>query len=87
MTDESLALRALLKLARRGVKLVISDAQEGIKATVYLVLSATWERCQMQVMGNALVHAGKTQGRVVSDFVETTLPRKTRPRPRPSGAR
>jgi putative transposase len=35
----------LRKLARRGlcgVKLVISDAHEGIKATVAKVLNATW---------------------------------------------
>ncbi len=29
----------------RGVKLVISDAHEGIKAAVSRVLSATWQRC------------------------------------------
>jgi transposase-like protein len=35
------------------------------------VLSATWQRCCVHFMRNALVHAGKTQRRVVSAFVGT----------------
>ncbi|GGI34195.1 hypothetical protein GCM10010987_78190 [Bradyrhizobium guangdongense] len=40
----------LHKLARRGlrgVKLVVSDAHEGIKATVAKVLNASWQRCRV----------------------------------------
>jgi putative transposase len=40
----------LRKLARRGlhgVKLVISDAHEGLKAAISKVLSATWQRCRV----------------------------------------
>jgi putative transposase len=55
------------------VKLVISDAHEGIKAAVSRVLSATWQRCRVHFMRNALVHAGKTQRRVVSAFVGTAF--------------
>src|ERR1700756_4254171 len=49
----------LRKLARRGLrggKLAISDAHEGIKATVAKVLNASWQRCRVHFMRNALAH-------------------------------
>jgi putative transposase len=66
-------LRKLSRRGLRGVKLVISDAHEGIKAAVSRVFSATWQRCCVHFMRNALVHAGKTQRRVVSAFVGTAF--------------
>src|SRR6202162_1626780 len=66
----------LRKLARRGlhgVKLVISDAHEGIKAAVSKVLSATWQRCRVHFMRNALAHAGRSGRRVVSAFIATAF--------------
>ena len=66
-------LRKLSRRGLRGVKLVVSDAHEGIKAAVSRVLSATWQRCRVHFMRNALVHAGKTQRRVVSAFVTTAF--------------
>jgi len=42
------------------VKLVISDAHEGIKAAVSLVFSATWQRCRVHFARNAMAHAGKS---------------------------
>jgi transposase-like protein len=66
----------LRKLTRRGlcgVKLVISDAHEGIKAAVAKVLSATWQRCRVHFMRNALAHAGKSGRRVVSAFIGTAF--------------
>ena len=53
-------LRSLTRRGLRGVKLVISDAHEGIKAAVSKVLSATWQRCRVHFMRNALAHAGKS---------------------------
>lgn len=79
----------LRKLARRGlraVKLVVSDAHEGIKATVAKVLNATWQRCRVHFMRNALAHAGKSGRRVVSAFIATAFARTTRRRPAPSVA-
>lgn len=38
-------LRKLTRRGLRGVKLVVSDAHEGLKAAVTKVLSATWQRC------------------------------------------
>jgi putative transposase len=66
----------LRKLARRGlrsVKLVISDAHEGIKAAIAKVLNATWQRCRVHFMRNALAHAGRNGRRVVSAFIATAF--------------
>lgn len=67
-------LRNLTRRGLRGVKLVVSDAHEGIKAAVSKVMSATWRRCRVQLMRNALAHAGKSGRRVVSAFVPRPLP-------------
>ena len=40
-------LRKLARRGLRGVKLVISDAHEGIKAAIAKVLHATWQRCRV----------------------------------------
>jgi hypothetical protein len=47
----------------RGVKLVISDAHEGLKAATARVLKSTWQRCRVHFIRNALAHAGKGHGR------------------------
>src|SRR6188474_3475543 len=66
-------LRKLTRRGLRGVKLVVSDAHEGIKAAVSKVLSATWQRCRVHFMRNALAHAGKSGRRVVSAFIATAF--------------
>lgn len=43
------------------MKLVISDADEGFKAAVSKVFKATWQRCRVHFMRNAMAHAGKGQ--------------------------
>ena len=58
-------LRSLARRGLRGVKLVVSDAHEGLKAAITKVLSATWQRCRVHFMRNALAYAGKTQRRIV----------------------
>jgi transposase-like protein len=66
-------LRKLARRGLRGVKLVISDAHEGIKAAVAKVLNATWQRCRVHFMRNALAHAGRQGRRVVSAFIATAF--------------
>ena len=66
-------LRKLARRGLRGVKLVVSDAHEGIKATVAKVLNASWQRCRVHFMRNALAHAGKSGRRVVSAFIGTAF--------------
>lgn len=70
-------LRSLARRGLRGVKLVISDAHEGIKSSVAKVLSATWQRCRVHFMRNALAHAGKSGRRVVSAFIATAFAQDT----------
>jgi putative transposase len=66
-------LRSLTRRGLRGVKLVVSDAHEGLKAAITRVLSATWQRCRVHFMRNAMAHAGKTQRRIVSAWVGTAF--------------
>jgi putative transposase len=66
-------LRKLGRRGLRGVKLVISDAHEGIKAAVAKVLHATWQRCRVHFMRNVLAHAGRQGRRVVSAFIATAF--------------
>ena len=66
-------LRKLARRGLRGVKLVISDAHEGIKASVAKVMSTTWQRCRVHFMRNALAHAGRSGQRVFSAFIATAF--------------
>ena len=67
-------LRDLVRRGLAGVKLVISDAHEGIKAATARVLSSTtWQRCRVHFQRNALAHAGKNSRRVVSAFIATAF--------------
>lgn len=64
-------LRTLKRRGLAGVKLVISDAHEGLKAAVTKVLRATWQRCRVHFARNALAHAGRAQRRIVSAWIGT----------------
>ncbi|TSD82902.1 IS256 family transposase [Mycobacterium sp. KBS0706] len=66
-------LRGLARRGLRGVKLVVSDAHEGLKAAAARVLNSTWQRCRVHFMRNALAHAGKSGRRVVSAFIATAF--------------
>ncbi len=52
-------LKSLVKRGLRGVKLVISDAHEGLKAAIRRVMGATWQRCRVHWMRNALAYVPK----------------------------
>ena len=67
-------LRSLARRGLRGVKLVISDAHEGIKAAVAKVMAGSvWQRCRVHFMRNVMAHAGKSGRRVVSAFIATAF--------------
>ena len=70
-------LRKLARRGLRGVKLVTSDAHEGIKAAVSKLPCASWQRCRVHFMRNALAHAGKSGRRVVSAFIATAFAQET----------
>ena len=67
-------LRKLRQRGLRGVKLVISDAHDGLKAAVAKLLHASWQRCRVHFARNALAHAGKNGRRVVAAFIATGVP-------------
>jgi putative transposase len=66
-------LRKLARRGLRGVKLVISDAHEGLKAAIARVLHATWQRCRVHLMRNLLAHAGRQGRGVASAFIATAF--------------
>ena len=66
-------LRKLARRGLRGVKLVVSDAHEGIKAAVSRIFTATWQRCRVHFMRNTLAHAGRSGRRVVSAVIATAF--------------
>ena len=59
-------LRSLTRRGLRGVKLVISDAHEGLKAAAAKVLGACWQRCRVHFMRNALACVGKRNRAMVA---------------------
>jgi transposase-like protein len=57
----------------RGAKLAVSGAHERIKAAVSKLMNASWQRCRVHFMRNALAYAGKSGRRVVSAFIATAF--------------
>ena len=66
-------LRPLARRGLRGVKLVISDAHEGLKTAANRVLGATAQRCRVHFLRSATAHAGRTQRRTVSAWIGTAF--------------
>jgi putative transposase len=66
-------LRSLTRRGLRGVKLVIADAHEGLKAAVSKVLKATAQRCRVHFMRNALAHVPKGQRQMVAALIRTVF--------------
>lgn len=54
-------LKTLLRRGLKGVKLVVSDAHEGLKGAITRVMGATWQRCRVHWMRNALAYVPKAQ--------------------------
>ena len=70
-------LRSLTARGLRGVKLVISDAHEGIKAAVKKVFHASWQRCRVHFMRNAMAHAGIKSRAMVAAAIRTAFVQET----------
>ena len=62
----------------RGVKLVISDAHLGLKAAIAKAFNATWQRCRVHFMRNALAYANKGQRQMVVALINTAFAQETR---------
>ena len=59
-------LKGLVKRGLKGVKLVVSDAHDGLRHAITRVLGATWQRCRVHWMRNALAHVSKSQHTMVA---------------------
>ena len=65
-------LRSLVKRGLRGVRLVTSDAHEGLKQAIATVLSgATWQRCRVHFMRNLLATVPKGAREAIAAVVRT----------------
>ena len=78
MTEDKIALRTLLEKGSDAsfLREMIGFAAQrlmGLKAAITKVLGATWQRCRVHFMRNALAYAGKTQRRIVSAWVGTAF--------------
>lgn len=62
-------LRGLRQRGLSGVKLVISDAHEGLKAAIAQTFSAGWQRCRVHFMRNLLVCVPKVSQAMVSALI------------------
>lgn len=70
-------LRGLEQRGLAGVKLVISDAHEGLKAAIRQVFQASWQRCRVHFMRNALAYVPKGQHSMVSAAIRTVFAQPT----------
>jgi putative transposase len=71
-------LRSLTARGLRGVRHLISDAHEGLKAAARKVLGTTWQRCRVHFMRNALDHVAKKQRPMVSAAIRTVFAQETK---------
>src|ERR1700729_1915717 len=70
-------LRSLEKRGLKGVPLVVSDAPEGVKAAIAQVFRATWQRCRVHFMRNALAHVPKGQHQMVAAAIRSVFAQET----------
>ena len=67
-------LRSLVKRGLKGVRLVISDAHEGLRQAIAKVMSeATWQRCRVHFMRNLLSTVPKTAQDSVAAIVRSVF--------------
>jgi putative transposase len=65
-------LRSLVKRGLRGVRLITSDAHEGLKQAIATVLSgATWQRCRVHFMRNLLATVPRGAREAIAAVVRT----------------
>jgi transposase-like protein len=58
-----LALRALMRCGLSRGRLVISDANEGLKQAIFTLVGAAWQRCRVHFMRNALAQVPPDGGK------------------------
>ena len=81
-------LRGLVARGLAGVKLVISDAHEGLKRATAEVFGGPWQRCRVHFQRNLLGHVRKeAQGMVLAAMLRRSSTPTTASRPRAVRAR
>src|SRR4051812_30144143 len=76
----SISCVVLQRRGLAGVKLVVSDAHEGLKAAVAQVFAgATWQRCRVHCMRNLLAHVPKGQHSMVAAAIRTVFAQANQP--------
>jgi len=72
-------LRHLVRRGLKGVRLVTSDAHEGLKGALEQVLAgASWQRCRVHVMRNVLAHVPKGDKAMVAAAMRTIFAQPNR---------
>jgi putative transposase len=67
-------LRSLVARGLSGVRLVISDAHEGLKGAIAAVLhGASWQRCRVHFVRNALATVPKSAQQMVAATIRTVF--------------
>jgi len=67
-------LRGLVARGLGGVRLVVSDAHQGLKAAIAAVLQgAAWQRCRVHFLRNALALAPKSAQQLVATTIRTVF--------------
>jgi putative transposase len=66
-------LRGLVRRGLSGVRLVISDAHEGLKQAIAKVMDTSWQRCRVHFMRNALAHVPRKQHSMVAAVIRTAF--------------
>jgi mutator family transposase len=84
MAAEGTFLKGLVRRGLRGVKLVISDAHEGLKAAIRRVVGASWQRCRVGLLNYSM--SDRAYVRAEIGHVPVPIRRSTRPRRTPCRA-
>jgi transposase-like protein len=71
-------LRSLLRRGLSGVKLVISDAHEGLKKALKVLDGASWQRCRVHTLRSILTHVAKSQQAMVMAALKTIFVQSSR---------
>lgn len=67
-------LRGLVARGLSGVQLVVSDAHEGLKAAIGAILvGASWQRCRVHFVRNALALVPKSAAQLVAATIRTVF--------------
>jgi putative transposase len=67
-------LRGLVARGLSGVRLVVSDAHQGLKAAIAAVLhGASWQRCRVHFVRNALALVPKSAAQMVAATIRTVF--------------